>query len=146
MRTSGVHTVYVHKLFLVTCCPAWCALPVGRQDTGSIIPELRPFGLKKVRAWPREQAPLQSQVFLHSLHSGERFSAKSSWPAGHFRLAPRSPGDRGAIRVDSSTPGLSLVHEHRLPMTVLVGQLPSPTKSGRLPSHSAIILCRKTFL
>lgn len=105
---------------------------MGQQDTGSIILELRPFGLKKVRAWPREQAPLQSQMFLHSLHSGEGFSAKSSWSAGHFRLAPRSPGDRGAIRVDSSTPGLSLVHEHRLLMTVLVGQLPSPTKEWKV--------------
>ena len=108
---------------------------MGWQDTGSITLKRRPFGLNKVRAWPSEQAPLQSQMFLHSLYSGEGFSAKLSWPAGHFRLALRSPGDWEAIRVDSITAGLSAVHEHRLLTTVLVDQLPSLTKSGKLPCH-----------
>lgn len=67
--------VHVHKLFLVSCCPAWQALPVGRQGTGRIALEQRPLGLNKVRGLVKTRGPSAKS---------NAFSTQSALRAGVF--------------------------------------------------------------
>lgn len=141
--------VHVHKLFLVSCCPAWQALPVGRQGTGRIALEQRPLGLNKVRGLVKTRGPsAKSNAFSTVCSQGRGFLQCHLCPLGISVCLLGAQVIRGLRGWNPPHLGCPLLMNTGFPWLSLLVNSPhwqSVEIRGGLPCRSAMILGRKDF-